>query len=366
MKKLILFLFFSLILLNVVSAQNETCAYFFYGDGCAHCARVEPFIQGLESKYNFLKIENFEIYNDRSNMILLNDYFNNYNISNENRGIPVIFIGKNYFIGDKPIIDNLESSIQNNLGAECPVLNGGNTTGTIGLSSPTEKLGNLSLLAVIGAALVDSINPCAIAVLLILMGALLIANDKKKSLKAGFAFTFSIYIAYFLFGLGLFSALQISGLSYWFYKVIGGLAIIIGLANLKDYFWYGAGGFVMEIPRSWRPKLKELLGKVTSPLGAFLMGFVVCFFELPCTGGPYIVILGLLADKMTMWASVPILLLYNLVFVLPLIIITFLLYFGFSSVESATKWKETNLRVLHLVAGLIMLVLGILIVFGFI
>jgi cytochrome c biogenesis protein CcdA/glutaredoxin len=366
MKKILSILFLVLFLISSASAENSTCVYFFYGDGCAHCARVEPFINEIASRYDSLDVQKFEIYNDRSNMILLNQYFENYNISNENRGIPVIFIGNNYLIGDKPIIENLESTLQDNIGNPCPILNGGNTTGTVGLSSPTEKLGSLSLLAVIGAALVDSINPCAIAVLLILMGALLISNDKKKSLKAGFAFTLSIYIAYFLFGLGLFSAIQISGLSYWFYKIIGALAIIIGLANLKDYFWYGAGGFVMEIPRSWRPKLKELLGKVTSPLGAFLMGFVVCLFELPCTGGPYIVILGLLADKMTMWASVPILLLYNLVFVLPLIIITLLLYFGFSSVESATKWKETNLRVLHLIAGLIMLVLGILITFGFI
>jgi cytochrome c biogenesis protein CcdA len=103
-----------------------------------------------------------------------------------------------------------------------------------------------------------------------------------------------------------------------------------------------------------------------SPFGAFLMGFAVCLFELPCTGGPYIVILGLLADKMTMWASIPLLLLYNLVFVLPLIIISLLIYFGFANVENATKWKDNNLKTLHLVAGVIMLILGILIAFGFI
>jgi hypothetical protein len=154
--------------------------------------------------------------------------------------------------------------------------------------------------------------------------------------------------------------------AYNFYFIILNQNIPIGLANIKDYFWYGGGGFVMEIPRNWRPKLKDMLGKVTSPLGAFLMGFVVCLFELPCTGGPYIVILGLLANRMTMWASIPILLLYNLVFVLPLIVITLLLYFGFANVENATKWKDNNLRILHLIAGLIMLVLGVLITFGFV
>ena len=95
------------------------------------------------------------------------------------------------------------------------------------------------MVTVIGAAIVDSINPCAIAVLLILLGALVVSGDKKRALRAGLAFTLSIYIAYFLFGLGLFSALRISGLSFWFYRLIGGLAILIGLANIKDFFWYG-------------------------------------------------------------------------------------------------------------------------------
>lgn len=197
-----------------------------------------------------------------------------------------------------------------------------------------------------------------------MLAALIASGGKKRAIKAGFAFIISIYIVYFLFGLGLFSALKISGLSYWFYKVVGILAILIGLANIKDFFWYGGGGFVMEIPRRWRPTLKKMLSSVTSPLGAFLMGFVVCFFELPCTGGPYIFVLGLLAEKTTMLLVIPILLLYNLFFVLPLIIITLLMYFGFTTVEKATEWKERNIKILHLIAGLIMLALGIVVVLG--
>ena len=364
---LFLILFLVLISLNLVNAQEKTCVYFFYGDGCQYCAKIEPMIDGLTSRSNFqVEIYKFEIYNNRSNLVLLNQLFDNYNITEKDRGIPVIFIGSHYIIGDKAISENLDSSLAENLNADCPSLTscivGAN--GTTSSTSSIEKSGSLPLLTVIGAALVDSINPCAIAVLLILIGSLLATGNKKRAIKAGIAFTLSIYIAYFLFGLGLFSAIQISGLSYWFYKIIGVLAIIIGLANLKDFFWYGGGGFVMEIPRKWRPKLKDMLGKVTSPLGAFLIGFVVCLFELPCTGGPYFVILGLLANKMTMLASIPILLLYNFVFVLPLIVITLLIYSGFANVENTTKWKDKNLRVLHLVAGLIMLVLGILITFG--
>ena len=366
-KIIILFSILFIFALNLAGAQESTCVYFFYGDGCQHCAKVESQINNLAVQSELpVQVYKFEIYNNRSNIVLLSQYFDAHSIPTSERGVPVVLIGNNYLIGDKPIIENLNSLIEQNKGAECPSLEIKNGEGQTGDSSPTQKLSSLSVLTIIGAALVDSINPCAIAVLLILMGALLIAGDKTRALKSGFAFTISIYISYFLFGLGLFSAIQISGLSYWFYKIIGVLAVIIGLANIKDFFCYGAGGFVCEIPRGWRPKLKNMLGKVTSPLGAFLMGFVVCLFELPCTGGPYIVILGLLADRMTMWASIPMLLLYNLVFVLPLIVLTLLIFFGFANVEKATKWKDNNLRILHLIAGLVMLTLGILITFGFI
>ncbi len=367
MKTLKLFIvLFAILLLNIkpVHAEQTTCTYFFYGDGCPHCARVELLISQLESKYPNLEVHRFEIYNNRSNALILNDYFDAYNIIDKERGIPVVFISNKYLIGDKPILENLENEIINNLEADCPRLEEIQATGVTGATSPLEKLQTLSMLTVIGAAIVDSINPCAIAVLLILLGALMVGGDRKKALKAGFAFTVSIYIVYFLFGLGIFSALQITGLSYWFYKVIGILAIIIGLTNIKDYFWYGSGGFVTEIPRKWRPTLKKMLGSVTTPLGAFLMGFAVCLFELPCTGGPYIFILGLLAERTTQMLAIPILLLYNIFFILPLIIITLLVYAGFASVEKTTEWKERNIRRLHLIAGIMMLVLGMIVILG--
>ncbi len=365
--KRLLFLLALFLFSSLVFAQETTCIYFFYGDGCQHCASTEPLINKLEIQSEYpVHIERFEIYNSRENLLLLNNYFDLYKIQNESRGIPTVLIANQYLIGKEVIENNLENLIKENSGAKCPSLTCLNATGIATGSSPTEKLSELSILTIVGAAFVDSINPCAIAVLLILLGALIASGDKKRALKAGIAFTISIYIAYFLFGIGLFSALQISGLSFWFFKIIGVIAIIIGLANIKDYFWYGGGGFVMEVPRSWRPTLKKMLSNVTSPFGAFLMGFIVCLFELPCTGGPYIVILGLLAQRMTSFTALPLLALYNLVFVLPLIAITLAIYFGFANTEKTNEWKEKNIRKLHLIAGIIMLILGIAITIGII
>ncbi len=359
---LILLLFTSLA--TVVSAE-ETCAYFFYGEGCQACAMVHPHITEINQQ-DGVEIKEFEIYQNRDNLLLLHEFYDAYDVPTNSRGIPTVLINGKYLVGVKPILENLEVELKSNQGVACPSVDSGTATGITGQADPTEKFGGLSILTVAGAALVDSINPCAIAVLLILLSALLATGEKKRALKAGIAFTISIYISYFLFGLGLFKIIQISGISYSFYKIVGVLAIIIGIFNLKDWVKHGSLGFVMEIPMSWRPTLKKLLSKVTSPIGAFLMGFIVCLFELPCTGGPYIVILGLLAQKTTQMAAIPILLFYNLVFILPLIIITYLVFRGFTTIESADRWKQKNIRKLHLIAGIVMIVLGIVIVSGLI
>jgi len=222
-------------------------------------------------------------------------------------------------------------------------------------------ISEVSLWVITCAGLVDAINPCAIAVLLILLGGLLVFKEqgKRRVLLSGFSFIIALYLAYFLLGLGLVSFLQLSGLATIFHRIVGALAIVVGFLNIKDFIWYGGGGFAMEIPRSWRPQMQKLLLRVGSPVGAFLAGLLVTAFELPCTGGPYLFVLGLLSHRLSIVETVPLLLYYNLVFVSPLILLTILIYFGYASIERAIDWKERNLRLLHLIAGLLMLGLGV-------
>jgi len=195
------------------------------------------------------------------------------------------------------------------------------------------------------------------------MTAAISISNKKKALYFGLAFTVSIYISYFLMGLGLFSILQTTGLSHIFHTFITILAIVVGLLNIKDYFWYGKG-ILMEIPLSWRPKLKQILNCVTSPLGAFFTGFVVSLFELPCTGGPYIVILGLLAKEVTKSTGILYLLIYNLVFVSPLIILSLIIYKGLSNTTKLEKIRKEKIRLLHLISGILMLGIAIAMIYS--
>lgn len=349
-----------LIIITSTTTHAETCIDFFYGTGCPHCASVEPSITALVEDEN-ITVRQHDVYTDRSKAIMLDSVLAERNISQENRAIPAVVIGPVAIIGADNFEDRIHKAINEHPNTACAsdiwIQNNSQ-------ENAQQSISGITMSALIGAAFVDSINPCAIAVIIILLGGLLVAGDRRKALRSGLAFTAAVYIAYLLFGLGLFSAIQISGLASVVAKIVGVLAIIIGLLNIKDYLWYGGGGFVIEIPRAWRPRLKQLLNAATSPGGAFMAGFAVCLFELPCTGGPYLFILGLLAQQTTFAAALPLLLLYNIVFVLPLLVITISLYYGLTNVEAATAWKERNLRTLHLVAGIIMTGLGIAVIIG--
>ena len=227
---------------------------------------------------------------------------------------------------------------------------------------------NLTTWAVACGAAVDAVNPCEFAILILLMASMLVdENNRKKALLTGLTFSAAIFVAYFLMGVGLFTVIRQYTLSFTgtFYKIVGILAIIIGLLNVKDFFWYGGGGFLMEVPQSWRPKMKSLIKSVTNPVGAFLIGLLVSLFLLPCTSGPYAVILGMLASKVSFAKAISYLILYNLIFILPMLVIVFAMYWGLSP-ERAEDWRKNKIRLLHLVAGVILIALGVVILFGLI
>jgi cytochrome c biogenesis protein CcdA len=224
---------------------------------------------------------------------------------------------------------------------------------------------NLTPVAVVCGAAIDAINPCEFAILILLMASMLAGEqNRKKALLAGLAFTAAVFLSYFLMGIGVFSLIRQYTLSFSgvFYKIIGILALVVGVLNIKDYFWYGKG-ILMEVPQSWRPKMKSLIRGVTNPCGAFFTGFLVSLFLLPCTSGPYAVILGMLAAKTTFAKAFAYLILYNVIFILPMVIIVLAMYLGLPP-ERAEQWRKQKIRLLHLIAGLLLVALGIFMLGG--
>lgn len=358
-----LLLVMAMLLVAPAAFAEKTCIYEFQSSGCPHCARLKDFIEDIKGDYD---IEVHYIDASREPQLFAR-LLREYNVPMEQWGyVPTVFVGDYYCIGDNPCIRNIEQKIIENEGAECPG-NGDDFANNQTVLVPDI---DLTIPGITGLALVDAVNPCALAVLTILLSAILLRDPskKKKALHAGLAFSIAVFLCYFMIGLliiiGLKWLMEATRLSTgWLYTAFGVFAIIIGALNIKDYFRYGGGGFVMEVPMRWRPTMKKFIKSVTSVRGAFLVGIIVSLFLLPCTSGPYFVAGGILAG-IELAKAAPWLAYYNALFIAPMIVITFVVYGGLTAVEDVSGWRERNIRRLHFVAGIILLGLGIAMVAG--
>jgi cytochrome c biogenesis protein CcdA/glutaredoxin len=343
---------------------QQSAEYVIYvGDGCPHCAKVEEHVE--QNDYDeIFDVEFKEVYHDSDNATEFNKVAEAYGIDLLKRGVPAMVVHGQYIVGDTPINDYFDDQydkleLDGAVDVVDPISGGGDFDP--GTSDSSSKL---TLPLVIGAALVDAINPCAFAVLIILLTTILAGGMKRRALYAGLLFSLAIFLSYLAMGLGLYGVVATAGISLKFMKFIGVLAILLGLFNLKDVFFYGKG-FVMEVPMSWRPKMKAIIRSVTSPFGAFVIGILISLFLLPCTSGPYIVIISLLGQEGMFSYAVRLLVLYNLIFVAPMVFITLAVYKGFS-VERAEEMRQKRLKVLHLIAGVILVVMGVVILMGYV
>jgi len=229
----------------------------------------------------------------------------------------------------------------------------------------------LTLGIIISAALLDSINPCVFGVLIFLITYLnSIYKNAKRMLIAGMVYVSVVYVSYLVIGLGILRITTSIGVTTGFYWLAAIVAILAGALEIKDYFWYGKGFSLQMLPgASQRVKVvTQSIGKMEKkhPLASLavagFLGFLVVLVELPCTGAPYLAILALLSKGETTQA-VPLLLLYNLVFVLPLFFILGLAYFGKSS-KSMEKWRKKNRGFMRLAVGLFMIGLGLYMIYS--
>lgn len=221
---------------------------------------------------------------------------------------------------------------------------------------------------IISLAIADAFNPCALAVMVMVLVSILITNPGKKYkiLLGGLGFTSAVFIGYFFYGLIIIqlfkSFVEFTSLIYpYLTNILAIFAILLGMFNIKDFFIYKPGGFATEMPLRFRPRLRLLIKKITSPAGAFFIGIFVTLFLLPCTIGPYIIAAGSLST-LNLMKTIPWLLLYNLIFILPMLVITLVVYLGISTTEKIHSWKERNIKYIHLITGLLLIGLGIAII----
>ncbi len=219
-----------------------------------------------------------------------------------------------------------------------------------------------SLATVIFTALIDSINPCAIGVLILLISTVIAtAKSKKRMLVLGLAYIGAVMVTYFLAGIGLlffFTTIPQSVAEY-ISIIVGAIIVFAGLVEFKDFFWYGQG-FSLAIAPNMAKKIHEYSQNLSVP-GMIFLGAFVSAVELPCTGAPYLAIILVLKEQFDLTALL-LMVLYNFIFVLPLLIILFLAAAGMKITE-IKMWKERNRPYMRLLSGLLLVVLGWVLIF---
>lgn len=211
------------------------------------------------------------------------------------------------------------------------------------------------LIPIVAGALANSIHPCAIAVLLLLLTFLYtLRKNKKQILFIGLAYIFGIFIVYFLIGLGLLRAITLSDEPFFVAKAASVILVILGLINVKDYF-FPQLPIHLKIPDFTKGSIQSFMEKASVP-SAFVVGALVGICAFPCTGGIYTVIISTLAATNSA-RFILYLLLYNVIFILPLLFIL-----GISAnkklLDKVEKIEQVNARKLHLITGLFMIAIG--------
>jgi Cytochrome c biogenesis protein len=275
-------------------------------------------------------------------------------------GVPTLIIGNVALVGEDQIRDRLETAIRQELAS--PTTNGNATAGTAATENCPGTVSALTIPLVIVCAGIASINPCGLAVLAILLLSIIALQTRRQVLMVGLTYIAAVFLFYFLSGLGFLSFIHISGtgISSLIATAAAAIAIILGVVNIIDAA-VRKDGFLLAIPASKKPVLEQYIRTATLP-AAFVLGVLVGIFELPCAGGIYLTILGLMSNTMTLAQGIPYLLLFNFIFILPLIAILLIVVFGIPP-ERVNTWRLSNRRMLRFGIGLAMVAVGLFILF---
>jgi cytochrome c biogenesis protein CcdA len=236
-----------------------------------------------------------------------------------------------------------------------------------------DRFKKFSLWAVLIAGLIDGLNPCAFATIIFLVSYLsFLGKQTKEILLYGIIFTFGVFIAYILAGMGLMAGLrQLTGfplITKGIYFFIALLAIALGIISFYDYIQFRRGQMAkmkLQLPMVLKKKIHGIIRKQTRStkagfIGTFSLGFVIAVTEVVCTGQVYLPTIGYIMTipKLRVHAFFN-LILYNIMFIVPLVGIFIAAFFGVTSEKMALVTKKRTGTV-KLLTAILFIGLGLL------
>jgi cytochrome c biogenesis protein CcdA len=344
-------------------------AAWFYKPGCDLCERKERDLQYALARYPQLQVRRFD---GQVETAILQYLGVRANVPEDRQLVaPALFVGDRYLIGQDIGGHSIEALIEPFLatGAAEPWAAWDANKGTAE-STILERFRSLGLWTVIGAGLLDGINPCAFATIIFLLSYLSIRERQGRALLAtGAAFTLGVFLAYLGVGLGLLKFLTslpvLSAVGKWIYGVTMLLCLALAWGSLSDFRKARAGrlqDMSLKLPDRFRGWIRRLIregSRVRSyVLASLVLGFVIAIVELACTGQVYlptiIFVLGLPQWRARATLA---LLVYNLMFVVPLIVVFLLSYYGTTS-EQLIRWITRHAAAVKLGTAILFLLMA--------
>ncbi len=327
---------------TVCEGPAPVWAAYFYEVGCQECSRVEYDIRYVRSKYPQLLVEEYNVQDDALLAEWLGDQ---YGVPDEQRlATPALFIGEEYLIGaditSEAVLALVEKYAPTGVEQVWADFDPDKAEQSI-----IERFESFGVVTIIFAGLVDGLNPCAFATLVFFVSYLTLSGRKRREILAvGAAFTIGVFLAYLVVGLGFYKVLDLLGdllatLGRWVYGLTGILCAVLAVFSFLDFLKARrgeVGDMALSLPHSLRMRINAIIrrGRKSQAFvaGAFVTGVVVSFLELACTGQVYLPTIIFVVSQPEMRARAFIfLVLYNLLFILPLVVVFILAYYGTGS-----------------------------------
>ena len=350
-----------------ISAEDNSqtdCIYYFYGEDCANCANVDQYIKNIEIKYPSLQVQKYEVYYDKENFQLLENYLEAYGLSASAQGVPAVFLPGTYLIGEAPILNLLEERIALNDKNTCPEATAQQAVGVVGAKSSKNVIDTLTFFKVTTSALKDRLTSGSLVLLLIFLPLLAGVAD-PDILKKGGVFILGVFISLAIFGFGYFTwMLNHPNLGVFFIKILGLAAAIYGVMGAKYFF----GSRLAFNPRE---KFKYLL---TYP-GFFICGFLVSMLMYAHLSKTFLSMRLLAMDSVNRFVVMPLIFYYGIIIALLLVFVLLIVYLireklykwaarkGWDNTKEFDKWKKHTFSLFHFGMSVFMILLGLYLLF---
>jgi len=343
---------------------------YFYQKGCPKCDRANALLKYLAKKYPQLNIKEIDL-NTPDGKRFNETLSNRLDLSPEKRLIaPSIFIGKDYLLPDQITEPKVEALIQKygEKSADVSVSKSQPTQTTTPTPSPLppplsptpeeskkaeesiiQRFKSLGILTIVSAGLLDGINPCAFATLIFFISYLSFVGRKRTEIfYVGLGYSGAVFITYLLIGFGILSFIQRLSFLPLFSRIIYILtiafALVLGTLSLYDYVQLKRGRpseMKLQLPDFLKKRIHKTIREGSkSPrylLAAVTAGFIVSLVEFACTGQVYLPTILFVTNIPSLKTSaVSYLLLYNFMFIVPLLIIFGIVYWGVTSEQLAS------------------------------